>query len=225
MKAWAAAENPQLKVYVRATKGSVSIDDITVKSWTVGTYNGLLTAANQVGETAFDGGFEGGMVWWRNQYGFNDNHNGSSYVEKNAKIIKNGNYSLLVNLKDNSVDVNGNPVGEIGGYRGIGFNVDTSKLDLTKAHYMEAWVRLDDFEGNIHLGVGNRYSRPTLDSIGQLWMLGNETNYMSAEDIGSGWVLLRSPVIPADVMQGWIGTSESFNFDLACSYASGTLLQ
>lgn len=217
---WSASENAVLQVWVKGTKGTVWIDDITIKSF--GEYDGLLTAANQTGSIAYDGGFETNDVWWNNQYGFNNNFATANQINRNAQNVKSGSKSLKVTLQENpQSDVS--PYPTAGGYSGIGFNVDVSKLAYSsKAYYMEAWVRLDDFVGNIHARFGDKYNTAQLDYKGQLWMLGGENVYKSADDIGSGWVLLRSPIIPAETLASWIGESTSYWMSIAFS-GVGTL--
>lgn len=213
---WLASDNTTLQVWVNGTKGTVWIDDITIKSF--GEYNGLLTSSNLTGDIGHDGGFETDFVWWRNQSGFNmDQPDKANNISLDSKYVHSGKNSAKLVFKENPT-VGTSDVG----YNLRGFTVQKSALDLTKAYYLEAWVKLDDFNGNINFAAGNRYARPTFDSKGELWMLGGENVYKSAADIGSDWVLLRSTVIPAEKIAEWVGENDYLQVDL-CFRGVGTL--
>lgn len=227
LSAWLENERPGIAILVQAAAGTVWIDDIDLVP--VDEYNGILSRDNLTGKISIDGGFETNMNWIENQFGFKmtdpykENPNMPidgyrSYVQDNTNAHT-GRYSIKVNSpKELASDADQG----IDGRYGIGFNLNLQSeagkklLENSNGYYAEAWVKLgDDFNGAIGVKIDNRYVGTLLvDDMSELWMLGNATTKVTAEDVGNGWIKLRTPVITAEKMKNTWGVNTSTLIDL-----------
>lgn len=210
LEGWLQNEIVGLSLLVEGTQGTVWIDDLDLVP--VNEYNGILTHTNQTGNITVDGGFEGNMVWWHNQFGFNNNYSeGARTIVQDSKLSHSGLYSAKIIAPENLENADGS----IGGRYGIGFNLNLQSeagkrlLENSNGYYAEAWVKLgDDFNGAIGVKIDDRYGGTLLvDAMSELWMLGNATTKVTAEDVGNGWIKLRTPVIAAENMKNTWGVN------------------
>lgn len=177
----------------------------------------MLTSDNLTGQIGQDGGFETNFVWYWNQAGFHmDQPDKANNIYQDSKYVHSGKNSAKLVFKEN-------PTVGTWDYNLRGFTVNSTVLDTSKAYYLQAWVKLDDFNGTIWFASGDRSSRNAFEYKGEFWMLGDSDHYKSAADIGSDWVLLRSTVIPAETIKSWLGDeSDTLQVDL-CFKGVGTL--
>ncbi len=216
------AKNPGFVIMVEGTKGSIWIDDIDFVPVDTNLYNGLLTKENQSGDIAWDGGFESEFTWWKNQYGFNSNYPGicntieRTTVYDHLGLTHSGVKAAKVVISENSKTGNGanDPIADRAAM-GIPLNLNDEDVaaffNSENGYYIEAFVKLDDFDGRIAARIDNRYGGGlSLDYMADLWMAGFKnaqfTNNVTAADLGSGWVKIRTPFIPAEAMHNHIAS-------------------
>lgn len=213
MSSWLSNEKPGIAILVQASKGTIWIDDIDLVP--VDEYNGILTSENQ--ETAdnleggtykftSDGGFETELVWWKSQAGFGD-QDGANKLTKTTAVSHSGSGAAKVEM------VNASTTDACMGFY-LNLNSEDGKklLENENGYYVEAWVKLEDFNGKIYSKICNGHR----EWGGFLWtdyytsehyMLGGKDGKtVSAEDIGNGWVKIRSSFISAEKLKDWINT-------------------
>ena len=204
-------------IIVSGTTGSVWIDNISFESNK--QYDGCLTRANQNNSAyvAADGGFEDTYVWYAAQYGFQDPAQpaNSRIADKDSTVSHSGTYSLRMKVDSINTTDGANA-------SGIGFKYNKELVDPDSDYYVQAWVKFDDsFDGKPYVTFsknaggysdGRFYSNTAFFPLVSSQTVIESTNtagHISGSDMPNGWVLLRTPVIPAETITDWLTEADA----------------
>ena len=218
--AW-KGDNAGLVLIANGSKGTVWIDDISLDY--DGNYNGSITKdAEPEGRKNGNGGFEDDFDPWIVQAALNTEAVGSGKnrsLTKTEEAAHTGRYSGKF-IKETESDFL-NPPRAYGG-----FELPVSSLNSEKDSYIEMWVKVeDDFNGALGMRVGNPYGNCiTVDYVSELYMLGRADDFVKGTEIRDGWILLRTPVIPAAAVQAYKDSTSDTNALLMLEfYGTGTV--
>ena len=231
---WFKSETAKLEIEVSGhTAGTAWLDDISYIN-TTDLYSGAFAAITG-GEGKEDGGYET-KVGYYSEVAINDRDSKINMHLTHFKTFKGedpidmsvqqdgkaGNMRLVERTNANNDNVfQGKFSAEI--YKvadtqsGVTFYAAQNTISADKNYYLQAWVKLDNFNGAVLGGVGTSNQSAFTSGIlytynGEFSMLGNTKRYVTKEDVGGEWMLISTPVIPgATIKEKFTGDNIAFS--------------
>jgi len=229
---WVSGSKLQIRVMITGDAGSIWLDnfDLIDASTTTNKYDGVFTRATQnltrSGENHNNGGFEENASYY-NAGMLPDHHTSYNMSRVNYNEWQHPDFDITQNVgsgKSGAVIVT-NKYAHQGTYSlkmykatatpgGWAVSYPLDYLNAEKDYYLEAYVKLDDFNGSIAAGTANNgpsFINSVYTWFGDNYMLGNNNSNLTKEDVGTGWIHITSQVMDgAKIVESATGTSIKF---------------